>query len=512
MPTIRRVYVLLVAAIGLAMLVFGLVRLGGTIVDLVAGATPLGASVRSSLATATALALVGLAAWLLHWRWAQRQAASTAEERASTLRRLYVYGVSAVLLIGVGVNASDFLALVFGTLDAGHFDTAGVISAAWRVAVFKAFWLYHLQVAAQDRAAVGERGGAATLRRWYGYGLETTALVIVLFATREVLSLVLDLTQTVGRTGVADQSGLAIGWLGVWIWQVRRNGRVAGEADRESTLRPVSRFLVVALAVTFVLVEAHQILYQLLARALGVPAPGGVAVLDLATLAHSIATLIVFGAAWALMRVWLGWENAQEPDRQGAVRRLYRHLVAFLAMVALGVGLTGLLVELGELLPSSLPRPPDVDDQLARFVSMSLVALGTWLMHWRVNVSQEEQRSLSRRLYVFATVAVSVIALLIGAVALAETLVNGLLGGDPAALERMRRPAAMVLVPGLIAAYHWRVLRADAAARATMEERPAPEPEPPETALVVEIAGATEAEVAAALSALPAGARYAIRR
>ncbi len=53
---------------------------------------------RTTAALWAAAALVGLPVWLLHWRWVQHDARADPAERASSLRRLYVYGVLAVSL------------------------------------------------------------------------------------------------------------------------------------------------------------------------------------------------------------------------------------------------------------------------------------------------------------------------------------------------------------------------------------------------------------------------------
>src|SRR5258707_10833086 len=62
--------------------------------------------VRDSVSLWGATALVGLPVWLLHWLWIQRTARAHPDERASTLRRLYLYAVlgGAVLVSGLAIR------------------------------------------------------------------------------------------------------------------------------------------------------------------------------------------------------------------------------------------------------------------------------------------------------------------------------------------------------------------------------------------------------------------------
>src|SRR4026207_2208524 len=55
----------------------------------------------------------------------------------------------------------------------------------WRTrAVGLVGWIAHGRVSATDRAAVGEEGGSATLRRWYVYGASVVGLLWMLSGTR----------------------------------------------------------------------------------------------------------------------------------------------------------------------------------------------------------------------------------------------------------------------------------------------------------------------------------------
>jgi uncharacterized BrkB/YihY/UPF0761 family membrane protein len=269
---------------------------------------------------------------------------------------------------------------------------------------------------------------------------------------------------------------------------------------------------VVALSFLLVVFDGSRLLYFGLARALGVEAPGGVRQLDAATLAQPIATAVVFGSAWMLARrrLLLDMVDAEAP-RQAGVRRLYVHLVALLALVAVATGVGGLLQTLIELALPSLPTRPEIwREQVSLFVTLVAVGLPLWLLHWRPSPALNERRALSRRLYLFAALLGSMLALLGATAALLATLLNGLLSTDTASLSSgVSRALPAMLTAAGVAAYHWRVLRQDA-----LRGEGAPSPEvPPGTLppLVVEVSGATESEIRQALGHLPEGARYSLQ-
>ncbi|MEA2639117.1 MAG: hypothetical protein QOF51_511 [Chloroflexota bacterium] len=533
MLTVRRLYVYLVAGASLAMLVTGLVQVGAATLELLLG-SGVQATYRQTVATFGAAVLVGLPLWLLHWSYAQRLAAREPAERAATLRRLYVYVVLGSLLISIGIFAetlvADVLLLALGTdLEPGSSMGTRLARTAWELAVVAAFWVYTFRIAAADRRAVGETNGSATLRRWYAYGTQFVALLFVLTSTAGLLDTILmnllDAAQVV-RAAPAVATGVAQTIVGLTIWLFHRRWTAIGgiaDEDRRTTLRAVHGFLIVAIAVAVTLASIGQILHWLLARLLGVPVPGSSTGGDaLTALVGPLASAIVFGAAWALIRLSLARDAAgTEAVRQAGVRRLYSHLVALVALATLAVGAAGLLWTLvDQLVGLGTPLSPnDVRDQISLSVTLVLVGLPIWLLHWRPAPALGERLALSRRLYVFAALLGSVLATLGSGVYLASQLLNLALavGGDRQAVE-IGHALSVLLVALAIAAYHTQVLRRDNAQRAaeesqTVEAVPAPAltATPAATPIVVEIVGASEAEVRAALSTLPPDVRWAVR-
>ena len=100
MRTVRRLYFYVVALVSLEVVVWGVIGLGRTLINLnlVVG------SPVSQLAGSLALVLVGLPVFLIHWLIAQREALKDPEERATRVRALFLYGVLIGTLVPIVQN------------------------------------------------------------------------------------------------------------------------------------------------------------------------------------------------------------------------------------------------------------------------------------------------------------------------------------------------------------------------------------------------------------------------
>src|SRR5262249_52054533 len=160
-------------------------------------------------------------------------------------------------------------ALYFVLRDTGA-DRVRLVEAIWNLLLCFGFWLMHFHYAAGDRAAGGERGASATLRRWYTYGVELVSLVVLLFACQELLTTtglrrVSDAPISTGH--VATVVARALVMLGIWVYHAHwvRTAAVL-EDDRGSTLRAVAGFGILGLSVAMTLSETSRALYYGLAR------------------------------------------------------------------------------------------------------------------------------------------------------------------------------------------------------------------------------------------------------
>jgi hypothetical protein len=525
----RRLYIYIVAAASFGMVLIGLINLGTTALNQILNATPPYSNVRDAYAGFGAVIVVGLPVWGIHWWLAQRFAARNADERASAIRRLYLYVVLAATGIALAVYLrrliEDAVGFVLGTSSEG----APITRALWAVLVLTAFWLYHFRIAGADRNRVGESGVGATLRRWYAYSLLFLGLAFLLFGARNLLQqiwvLLVDRGQVIAPGGLVP-TAMATMLTGLLIWGFHSQwtARPAiAQDDQRSTLRAVQRFLALTGCVALALFGASQLLYYVLARLLGIEHPGGVSTNILVALASPVATVIVFGLAWLWIQRQLAADaGATEATRQAGVRHLYTHLVAFLALATMAIGAAGLLWTLSDQILNSLLGHPAGEwrDKISLFITLIVVGAPMWFTHWRQAPELAERYTLSRRLYLYATLLGSVLAALIsGAIFVYRLLALVLATSDAASgapVIDMGRAMAVILVAAAIGLYHWRVLRSDGAARAALAPVSAvASPAYGEGlggGMVVTITGATEQEIRQALSKLPDGAQFTIKR
>jgi hypothetical protein len=491
--TIRRIYAYLLAFAGLSMLALAVVNLGQLGVDLWLG-TPSAEHVRDTLAFNIAAALVGLPVWLLHWGWTERWARDSLAERASTLRRLYVYAVLISATWALAYAAHEAIAAAvfpFSTPNTparvklnASLDEAPVIVVAALV------WAMHWRVAARDRRLVGEQGGSATLRRWYLYATAFVGFVLLLTGASGLLEAAWrGLTAASGPFGLPEALASTLVGLGVWVvhWRVLPGqlGEDAEHDDGVSVLRSVYLFLALSVAVAGTLIGLSQLLYYAVARLLGVADPGGVGGNLLQAAAEPASAAIVYGLAWTYQRYALRRQATafDEAPRQAGVRRLYTSVVALISLAILAVGAAGLLWTAGDVLLNAAAATSGEGwrGNVALFATLLGVGLPVWLVHWQPSPgSDDDVRSLSRRLYVYLALIGAMLSLVGSAAAALYRVISLLLGASSGAsvLTDLTRALAVAVVAAGVAAYHWRILRADA--RRTAEAQAlVPEPVQP---------------------------------
>jgi hypothetical protein len=459
---IRRIYVYLLAFFGLLMLAGGASNLGRVVLEVLLAAprTAAGDYVREEVSRAGAAALIGLPVWLIHWWWAQRLAMRAADERASVLRRLYLYVVLAIALVAMAAGVHEALD---EALDGRWRDA---VTALPNALVGVVVWFGHWRVAAADRTAVGEDGASATLRRWYVYGAGVVGLLWMLSGAHGVLEAIWTALAGSTSAGLTDSVPDAVVGLGIWLVHgVLLTTRFA-EADRRATLRSVAVFLSLAAIIGLTVWNLSQGLYYALARLFGVDRPGGVGGSIWLAAAGPVSGVLVYSAAWFVAARGARAIETEAP-RQIGTRRLYTYLVTLVALVALAVGIAGLLWVVGDALTGA-PGTATGDwwrDKVALFVTLTIVGLPLWVVHWKPpeSVDADEARSLSRRLYLYLVLIAASLTLLFSVAAVAYRLLTILLGAPANAslASELAHNLADAIVAGLLVAYHVYAVRRD---------------------------------------------------
>jgi len=554
---LRRLYLYLVSAAGLGLLAAGLALLGSTVLLFVFN-DPYAQDSRTQLAIYTAMTVVALPVWGAHFFFARRFAMRDPAERASAIRRMYFYfaclAASIGALVSLAITAADLLRPLIDTcatvvkqpqLQEPDFaipcrsnpDWLATSQAGWIAVVFVVIWAFHFRIAAQDRAAVGEAGASATLRRWYMYVVLLAGLLAMLSGASALIELAW-LKAWHSSLGdyryMGDPAGLFLAGLVVWGFHARTIAQHHVSDDRHSTLRALTGFIAVGVSILTALIAASQILYFGLARALGVAHPVGVAGDDIvAALAVPGSQVLVYGIAWFFVRRRLAQDaRAQEADRQAGIRRLYTNLAALVSLGAWATGAGGLLWTLAEQLEAPIigVKAGDWKDPVSLWVTLLVVGAAVWIAHWRPSPWAADRQSLSRRLYVWAALLASVLVILGAGVGMLNALLQQVFSAhpklnDPGNLD-FGHYLAVIIVAAVVGLYHWRVLRADAAARppkVAVEQAPAvvavaapvsvpvqatEVADPNSRRYVLSVTDATEDDVHQALASLPPQASY----
>ena len=501
---LRRLYLYLVSAAALATLAIGLSALGSTVL-LFYFNDPSAQFSRTTLAIWTATTLVALPVWAVHFWFARRFAHRDPAERASAIRRLYVYWACLVMSIGAAIALNLAIAGVLRpVLDCNTAPYAKPVScpdysnllaaaqAAWIALVLAAFWAMHYRIARRDRAVVGEQGRSASLRRWYMYPALLVGFLMMLSGASSLLELswlrIVNSQLGVNQFRfIGDAAGLALGGVALWGTHARIISRRHLDDDRKSTLRAVEGFIALAVSIVVALIGAAQILYYGLARGLGVSNPGNAGGDIVAALAQPASLLLVYGVAWFLIRRRLSRDTgSHEVDRQAGVRRLYTNLAALVSMAVLAVGAAGVLWHLAEQIEAPLigVQAGDWKDPISKWVTLLIVGAAVWVAHWRHAPWPGDRQSLSRRLYVWAALLASVLAALGSGIALLNVVLQQAFSATPRLNSSENLDfghyLAVLLVAIVVGLYHWRVLRSDASARPARHE--------PERAPVVTVA------------------------
>jgi hypothetical protein len=477
--------VYLVSAVSLAMLAGGIVALVRQVFAFVVLDALPSEVLRQNTARAAGVTIVALPVWVVHWSLATRFARRDETERASPLRRLYLYAVLAAAVVVVAIGVSDlagaFAALVARKPSGTALDLLDPLPL---IAVALAVWWYHWQIAGRSRAVDGESGVSATIRRWAVYGTSYWALLVLLAAATALLRFFFELLAGPPTAGadltVTEAVGPALAGLLVWSfhWTWSSRAPVADE-DRRSVLRSVYLLGALAVAVTVTLVQAGQVLFYILGRLLGVETPGGQTGTILQLLVGPAAAGTVYGSAWWYHLRVLHRESAaltEEDPRRFGLRRLARYLVATVALSVLAVGLAGIVWTVGDLLTSSTASW-DWREQMSFFATLAIVGLPTWLVVWRPRPDPAEAGALSRRLYVYLALSGAVLSVLIAGATMAYQVLALLIGARPSseAVVDLVRAGAVVLVGVGVAGYHGRALQLDArSAGAAPRSRPTP--------------------------------------
>ena len=494
LPAVQRAYFYLVALVAIHMAVLAVANLLRVGAEIAMGAPSGGFTglpfvfnefsqprelYREQASLAIALLVVGLPAWVIHFRVAQRAALRSVEERGSALRSFYLHlvvFVTALLVFGYGQRA---LGLVLQGIFIGEnqrFPTYWGLEADWParaagaavMALTAAVVLgYHLRLSILDRRATLIGGRAASFRQLVFYAL---ALIGLFWAASTAVSTLAGIWDRIadavapipGLTapqatppGVVVASppapsrddllrfqligavpgilaGLAL-WLGTWIPLQRglRAPTADGEIERGSVIRKLAIYLVVLVSALAVLLSATVAVANVVERILGTPDRE-----QYRNIQHDVGfpvtNLVVFATVWLFHRRVVQAEAARESEveRAATVRRLYTYLIAAIGLGMLAIGTAGAIGVFGSQL---MGLNTHGNGETAAYIALVLIGAPVWALSWwqaQRRLTDDERRSLPRRGYLYLAILGGVLGVLVFGSAGLYRLLNAVLAGS----------------------------------------------------------------------------------
>jgi hypothetical protein len=460
---------------------------------------------REQASLAIALLLVAMPAWYLHYRAAAAAARRSAQERGAALRSTYLHTVvlvTALLVFGYGQRV---LHLVLQAVLVGD-NTIFPLEPSWQARAAGALAMaiaaagalvFHLRVAASDRASGAFSGRAAEIGQFVRYALAVIGLFFFAFSLASTLaglwqrllfpfpepifppgaparpspssttSLLFDLANALPSIA----AGLAL-WLAAWL-PAQRAALEAGDGERTSTARRLAVYFVIAVSAFVVLFGLTAAIASVLARALGERITDA----DLGRqLGSPVFFAVVFAVVWWYHRRVVEGEATRETEagRAAGIRRAYYYLIAAIGLGMAAIGTAGAVGAVGS---GWLGLMNHEARETATWIALVLVGGPAWAFHWRAQqrrIDDDERRSLQRRVYLYLAILGSVAAVLVFGSALLFNLLKGVLAlhFDVALWHDLWHFSIDSAVGAVALAWHFRLVRADrsALAAAGLEE------------------------------------------
>lgn len=477
---VRRVYIYAAAFLGLQLAAMGALGMIGALLEQALAPAALSGTQQAGmvyqLSLNLALLLVGVPLWLGHWRWAQRLQRHP-DEQFSPIRRLYGYAVLLIAMLQLLFAIQQLLAALFG-LQEPFSATSQAAPAIGALIVWAAVWHYHWRIFSAERLLVETTGAPATLRRWYLVIVQAVSLAVVSYAAVAMLHALFETAAapTLGRSGVIAALPALIAGLLVWLphhlWarMLILDATPLRADEAASTLRQVYVALVITVAAVAGLGGVTVLLAAVLLAVFGGSA-WRVVIVDHT---EALAVIVIAGALWWYHRRQLTDEArlSEVGARVDTARRVIGYLTAAIGLGALFFGAGGLLSALLQLVVAADTLGAGWREAVSMYLALTVVALPVYgltarAMERLVASSPHEERTLARRIYLYAALLFGVVSTIVTGVLLLQRLLSAGLGvAEPGLAVDLARWLAYVLVGAAITGYYTLLLRRSTTIRA----------------------------------------------
>ena len=489
MSSLRRWYFYVVSAIALQAVTWAVIALLRNLLNLAFNLVEESAEIQT-IAFQISVIIIGLPMFLLHWRWAERAVDSNLDEpQENTDRYIYLYFMLGAFLIPLLTNINGFLRSLLrlaGGVPAVREvysgmlpDGANLVYTFTAVFVLSLMLLYHSRLLRAQRNAQAITPTTAALHRLFIYLFAAVGLFSsATFAAELIQALLLSFSD---RTGLAISRRIIDAIAGLltmaplWLafWNRAQALYHSGEAlEERSLLRKFYLYAVIFISVLTTVSALTAVLAGFLRRLLGLEPFGG---------SGAVAGALIVGlSVWAYHALILREDTQQTPvpAEVAGLRRLYRYLVAGVGLLALLVGLAGVLGVLFQPGDFIVSRQRE---QLAWFAAMAISGLFVWIVPW-YRVQQETDQSSPtavaartsavRRFYLFFFLLLATLTFLVSAVYILSRFLTTFLGQPllPEETRTMGLAGAYALIAAAVWLYHGRLYRKDRAVIETTQE------------------------------------------
>ena len=477
MRTVRRLYFYAVAFISLEIVLWGMIGLARSIIC--KGTAVCG--VAAILTQGLAAIIVGIPFFGVHWGLAERFARQDPDERASTVRAIFLYGILLGTLIPMVQNMLSLLdRLALQAVKLSPTQALFGPNQTWTdnliaIVMNAIFAAYFINILWADWRVVAPKEAFTDIRRFYRHIWLTYSLMIVVASVEQLLRFILSVSPTIFDFiyRASGAHGIVLALVGVPLWFFAWKAVQAAlveQAERESFLRLGVLYLFSLAGVITVLSSGGVVVDVILRVIFG----------ESMTLAGFVAKISVpvsigipLAGVWAYFGHWLGSAIAESPDapRRAGMQRLYAYILSAIGVGATFVGLSMLLAfvidaAIGNIVWANVLRP-----RLAASLATLLVGFPLWWLSWRPmqidalaagDSGDHARRSIIRKVYLYLALFVSVVGGMIVAVSLLNMLLRSLFGAlvDNLLQQALNDVEVLFLFVGL-GVYHGMMLGRD---------------------------------------------------
>jgi len=309
----------------------------------------------------------------------------------------------------------------------------------------------------------------STVRRWYIYlvsavSLQAVAWAIIVLLRNLLISRLNPPSTLIAFPIAVILVGLPI-FLAHWLWGQRLAGKAVGE--RGATLRQLYLYGTMAAFLGPFTANAFDLIGTLLqAESTLDRQPSGLTSGD--AIVYHLLALLVLAVLWFYHHRIVAGDSKAVSEAGGAatVRRLYvlgfsaaGLTVTTLAMIHL---LRWIMLQFG----GNVVKGSSLDVGLTTEITRLIIGVPLWLIFWRWaqqlfdRPSEEERESALRKLYLYGAVFIGALSAVANATAILADIFRRILGLPPEG--DIRIPLPIIIVMGVLWAYHAFVLRDDA--------------------------------------------------